>query len=287
MVPLRYALRNGDTVEIVTTANQTPNKDWLNFVRTPRAKARIRAWLTYQQRSRSLVLGRELLERELARHRLDFKRLQKEGRLREVAEALSVKDEETLIACVGYGKITTHQVLGRLLTPEEIEQRGEGGEGTLRRLFRRVAGQGRSVRVSGVEDVLIRFGKCCEPLPGERILGFITRGRGVTVHSTECPRVLESDPQRRVEVEWESGASGLRSVNLEVVCVDEPGMLAAITKSISNSGVNISRAQVQSTPDKQAVNSFEVVVGTADQLNRVMRAIGKLRGVVRVSRPRA
>ena len=142
------------------------------------------------------------------------------------------------------------------------------------------------MRVSGVGDVLVRFGKCCEPLPGERILGFITRGRGVTVHAIDCPRVLESDPQRRVEVVWETGASALRQVSLEVVCVDQPGMLAAITKSISAAGVNISRAQVQSTPDNQALNRFEVMVGTADQLNRVIRAIGKLRGVIRVSRPR-
>jgi guanosine-3',5'-bis(diphosphate) 3'-pyrophosphohydrolase len=287
LVPLRYGLRNGDTVEIVTAANQTPSKDWLASVKTPRAKAKIRAWLRYQQRSRSLALGRELLERELRRHRLDLKKLEKDGRLAEVAAALSVKDVETLMASVGYGKITPRQVLGRLLPAEELAEREEREEGAIRRLFRRMSGQGTGVRVSGVGDVLVRFGKCCEPLPGERILGFITRGRGVTVHTVECPRVLESDPQRRVDVQWENGASASRPVSLEVVCVDQPGMLAAITKSISNSGVNISRAQVQSTPDKQAVNSFEVMVGTADQLNRVIRAIGKLRGVVRVSRPRA
>jgi guanosine-3',5'-bis(diphosphate) 3'-pyrophosphohydrolase len=286
LVPLRYRLRNGDTVEIVTTAGQTPSKDWLNNVKSSRAKARIRAWLRQQQRSRSLEIGREILERDLARHRLDFRRLRKEGRLQEVAQALSVKDEETLIASVGYGKITTHQVLGRLLPPEQLEQKVDREEGALRKLFRRMSGQGAGVRVSGVGDVLVRFGKCCEPLPGERILGFITRGRGVTVHAIDCPRVLESDPQRRVEVVWETGASGLRPVSLEVVCVDRPGMLAAITKSISTAGVNISRAQVQSTPDKQALNRFEVMVGTADQLNRVIRAIGKLRGVIRVSRPR-
>ena len=198
-----------------------------------------------------------------------------------------MKDEETLIASVGYGKITTHQVLGRLLPPEQLlEQKVDREEGALRKLFRRMSGQETGVRVSGVDDVLVRFGKCCEPLPGERILGFITRGRGVTVHAIDCPRVLESDPQRRVEVVWETGASALRQVSLEVVCVDRPGMLAAITKSISAAGVNISRAQVQSTPDNQALNRFEVMVGTADQLNRVIRAIGKLRGVIRVSRPR-
>jgi GTP pyrophosphokinase len=287
MVPLRYRLRNGDTVEIVTTANQTPSKDWLNHVKTSRAKARIRGWLRYQQRSRSLAVGREILERDLSRHHLDFKRLQKDGKLTEAAHALSQKDEETLIAGVGYGKITTAQVLGKLMPAEELARRAEREEGTLRKLFRRMAGQGTGVQVSGVEDVLVRFGRCCDPLPGERILGFITRGRGVTVHALDCPRVLESDPQRRIEVVWQSGANGARAVNLEVVCVDEPGMLAAITKSISGAGVNITRAQVQSTPDKQALNSFEIMVGTADQLNRVIRAIGKLRGVIRVSRPRA
>ncbi len=287
LVPLRYRLRNGDTVEIVTTANQTPSKDWLNHVQTSRAKARIRAWLRYQQRSRSLAVGREILERDLTRHHLDFKRQQKEGKLGEAAHALSMKDEETLIAGVGYGKITTAQVLGKLLPADELARRAGREEGTLRKFFRRMAGQGTGVQVSGVEDVLVRFGKCCDPLPGERILGFITRGRGVTVHAIDCPRVLESDPQRRVEVVWESGANGARPVNLEVVCVDEPGMLAAITKSISAVGVNITRAQVQSTPDKQALNSFEIMVGTADQMNKVIRAIGKLKGVIRVSRPRA
>ncbi len=286
LVPLRYRLRNGDTIEIVTTTGQTPSKDWLNYVKTSRAKARIRNWLKFQQRSRSLAVGREILERDLTRHRLDFKRLQREGRLQEVAEALSVKDEETLLASVGYGKITTQQVLARLLPPEQIEQRAAREEGALRKLIRRMAGGPAGVRVSGVEDVLVRFGRCCDPLPGERILGFITRGRGVTVHSIDCPRVLESDPERRVEVVWEAGANGMRPVNLEVVCLDQPGMLASITKAIGNAGVNISKAQVQITPEKQALNSFEVMVGTADQLNKVIRAIGKLRGIIRVSRPR-
>jgi GTP pyrophosphokinase len=287
MVQLRYRLRSGDTVEIITTTNQTPSKDWLNYVKTSRAKARIRGWLKYQQRSRSLAVGKEILNRDLGRHRLDFKRLQREGRLEEVAKAMSLKDEEALIASVGYGKVTSHQVLGRLLPPEQLEERAGRDEGALRKLFRRMAGQGGGVRVSGVEDVLVRFGRCCDPLPGERILGFITRGRGVTVHAIDCPRVLESDPHRRVEVVWESGANSVRSVSLEVVCVDQPGMLAAITRSISSAGVNISSAQVHSTPDKQAVNSFEVMVGTADQLNRVIRTIGRLRGVIRVGRPRA
>ena len=286
LVPLRHRLRNGDTVEIVSTTNQTPSKDWLGYVRTSRAKARIRAWLKHQQRTRSLAVGRKILEHDLGRHRLDFVRVQKDGRLKEVARALSIKNEENLIASVGYGRITTQQVLSRLLPPDELKQLTERSEGALRKLFRRMRGQPDGVQVSGVGDVLVRFGKCCDPLPGERILGFITRGRGVTVHAMDCPRVLESDPQRRVEVVWADEGDGVRPINLEVVCIDQPGMLAAISKSISNAGINISRADVKSTPDRQAVNSFEVMVRTADQLNRVIRAISRMRGVLRVSRPR-
>jgi guanosine-3',5'-bis(diphosphate) 3'-pyrophosphohydrolase len=286
LVPLRYRLHHGDTVEIITTTSQTPSKDWLNYVKTSRAKARIRGWLRYQQRSRSVAVGREILERDFQRHRLDFARLRKEGKIDEIARILSQKDEESLIAGVGYGKISARQVLSRLVPPEQLD-RPVTEESRWRQLMRRMSRQpGTGVRVSGVEDVLVRFGKCCEPLPGERILGFITRGRGVTVHTQDCPRVLESDPQRRVDVVWESGANGVRPVWLEVVCVDEPGLLAAITKSISSAGVNIRSANVRSIPNKQALNSFEVMVSTAAELNRLIRAIGKVRGVMRVGRAR-
>jgi len=286
LVPLRYRLQHGDTMEIITTTSQTPSKDWLNYVKTSRAKARIRSWLRYQQRTRSLAVGREILERDFSRYRLDLARVRKEGRLDEIARVMSQRDEESLIASVGYGKITTRQILSRLLPPEQLEQEGAEEPGW-RKLLRRMSRQpGPGVRVSGVEDMLVRFGKCCDPLPGERILGFITRGRGVTVHAVDCPRVLESDPQRRVDVVWESGANGVRPVRLEVLCVDKPGLLASITKSISSAGVNIRSANVRSIPDKQALNSFEVMVGTADQLNRIIRAVGKVRGVIRVGRAR-
>jgi GTP pyrophosphokinase len=287
LVPLRYRLRNGDTIEIITTTSQTPSKDWLNSVKTSRAKARIRNWLKQQERSRSLAIGREILQRDFTRHRIDLRKIQREGRLQEVARQLSVKDEETLIASVGYGKITSRQVLGRLLPPEQISAPGPAEEGVLRKLMRRVTGGETGVRVSGFEELLVRFGKCCEPLPGERILGFITRGRGVTVHAADCPRVLEADPQRRVDVVWERGISNLRPVRVEVVCVDQPGMLAAITNSIGTLGVNISRADIRSNPESQGVDTFEVMVSTADQLNKVMHAIASVRGVIRVNRARA
>ena len=178
-------------------------------------------------------------------------------------------------------------MLSKLLPPDVLKQ-GPAEDGALRRLFRTITRQkdNSGVRVSGIEDMLVRFGKCCAPLPGERILGFTTRGRGVTVHAVDCPRVLESDPERRIEAHWEADASGPRQVNLEVMCIDEPGLLANMSKAIGNVGVNISRAEVQSVPDKKAINRFEVVVNHVDQLNRVMRAIGKVRGVMKVGRTR-
>jgi guanosine-3',5'-bis(diphosphate) 3'-pyrophosphohydrolase len=287
IVPLRYQLQSGDTVEIVTTTNQAPSKDWLKLVKTSRAKARIRAYVKAQQSSRSVAVGREILERDLARHQLDYAKLRGDGTLRRVAEELGEKDDDTLIASVGYGKVTAQQVLARILPAEELERRRDKAEGRLQRLFRLVSRQTKSgVQVSGVEDVLVRFGKCCSPLPGERITGFITRGRGVTVHALDCPKVLESDPQRRIEVQWEDGKGTPRAVKVEVTCVDRPGLLAAMSKAISSAGINISRAHVHALGDRKAQNVFEVMVASAEELNRVMRNLGRVRGVMKVARVR-
>ncbi len=287
IVPLRYQLQSGDTVEIVTTANQVPSRDWLKLVRTSRAKTRVRAYVKSQQSQRSVAVGREILERDLTRHQLDIAKLRADGTLARVAEELGQRDEETLLAAVGYGRVTWQQVLARILPPDEVERRREKGEGRLQRLLRLVGRQSKSgVRVSGVEDVLVRFGKCCSPLPGERITGFITRGRGVTVHALECPKVLESDPQRRIAVQWEDGKGTPRAVKVEVTCIDQPGLLAAMSKAISSAGINITRAQVHALGDRKAQNTFELMVASADELNRVIRSLGRVRGVMKVGRVR-
>jgi len=290
IVPLRYQLQNGDTIEIVTTSNQAPSKDWLKLVKTPKAKDRIRGFLKAQQSARSIEVGREILERDLARHQLDAKKLRHEGTLERVAKELGQRDEPALLAAVGYGRLTSQQILARILPPEEIEQRREQREGRLQRLqrlLRLARKESKSgVQVSGVEDVLVRFGKCCSPLPGERITGFITRGRGVTVHALDCPKVLEADPQRRIDVQWENGKGPPRPVRVEVTCVDRPGLLAAMSKAISSAGINIARATVTGLGDRKAQNTFEVVVSNLDELNRVMRNLGRVRGVMKVGRVR-
>jgi GTP pyrophosphokinase len=285
-VPLRYQLQNGDTIEIITTPQQTPSKDWLKVVKTSKAQARIRQWIKSQQRERSVALGRELLERELARYHLDLATVRKQDKIEAALKALSLKDEETLLAAIGYGQFTVGNILSHFVPPPNEPALGQAADAAeLEKIRQKTQREDKSgVRVGGVEDVLIRFGRCCNPLPGERILGVITRGKGVTVHTAECPRLLESDPQRHVIVSWDNGAEHLRPIKVEVLCEDRPGLLAAMSKAISAAGINITSADVRTLSDKRALNLFEVMVASAEDLQRVMRNLGRVRGVVKVAR---
>ncbi|MGE0682451.1 MAG: bifunctional (p)ppGpp synthetase/guanosine-3',5'-bis(diphosphate) 3'-pyrophosphohydrolase [Candidatus Binatia bacterium] len=285
LVPLRYQLQNGDTIEIITAAQQTPGKDWLKIVSTSKAKARVRQWVKAQQRERSVTIGRELLERELSRHRLDLAMVRKSGALSSVLAAFSFKEEETLFAALGYGQITVGGVMTHFI-PQSEEVRGQIADAIeLEKLKPKPSDEStNSVRVGGIGDVLVRFGRCCNPLPGERIRGVITRGKGVTVHTSECPRLLESDPQRHIDVSWENGSDYLRPIKIEVLCEDRPGLLAAMSKTISEAGLNISSADVRTLPDRRARDIFEVMVGSAKDLDQVMRNLSKVRGVMKVNR---
>jgi len=286
LVPLRYQLQIGDTIEIITTPQQTPSKDWLKVVKTSKAQARIRQWIKSQQRERSVALGRELLERELARYHLDWATLRKQDKIEAAIKALSLKDEETLLAAIGYGQFTVGNILSHFVPPLDQPNLGQVADAAeLDKIRQKTPREDKNgVRVGGIEDVLIRFGRCCNPLPGERILGVITRGKGVTVHTAECPRLLESDPQRHVIVSWDNGAEHLRPIKVEVLCEDRPGLLAAMSKAISAVGINITSADVRTLSDKRALNVFEVMVASAEDLQRVMRNLGRVRGVVKVAR---
>jgi GTP pyrophosphokinase len=286
MVPLRYQLQNGDTIEIITSAQQTPNKDWLKIVKTPKAQNRIRQWLKAQQHERSVTLGRELLERELARQHLDLASLRKQGKIEAALKALNLKDEETFLAAIGYGQVTIGQVLPHVIPQTETTQGQAADALELEKIRQRapIREDRGGVRVGGVEDVLVRYGRCCNPLPGERIIGVITRGRGVTVHAIDCQRLLASDPQRHITVSWDTKAEALRPIKIEVLSEDRHGLLAAMSKAISESGVNIANADVRTLPDKRAMNVFEVMVPSADVLDQVMRNLNRVRGVVKVTR---
>lgn len=288
IVPLRHQLQSGDVVEIVTTPTQVPSKEWLKFVKTSRARQRIRAWVRVQQNARSAAVGRSVLIRDLERHQLEYRALQDAGRLADVARELGLPDENAMLTQIGYGRIGSADVLAKLVPPDQLAATAERPEGRFQRLLRMIGRQPRrSVRVSGIDDPAIRFGRCCQPLPGERIVGFLTRGRGVTVHSYDCPKVLDSDPARRLEVEWERDVAIVRPVLLDVTCVDRPGLLAAMTAAISQVGVNIRSARSESLGDRQAQNHFEVMVRNLGDLKEVMRNLGRVRGVIKVTRVRA
>jgi GTP diphosphokinase / guanosine-3',5'-bis(diphosphate) 3'-diphosphatase len=288
LVSLKYLLRSGDTVEIITTQQQVPNRDWLKWVKTPRAKSKIRNWLKSQQRERSVALGREILEGDLQRYQLVYGSLRSTGKIDWLTKELGLKDEEALLAALGYGRITTRHVLAKLVPPEKLDAGTKKAEGSLESLFRMVSSQkhGLGIRVKGIDDVLVRFALCCHPLPGERIIGFITRGRGVTVHTVGCPTVLESDPHRKIEVSWEENGQAPRPVKIEVTCIDQPGLLAAISSAITSADANIARAQVRTFSDQKALNTFEVMIKNSDHLKKVLGNISKVKGVYKAVRAR-
>jgi GTP pyrophosphokinase len=298
IVPLRYKLKNGDTVEILTSTTAKPSKDWLSFVKTSRAPNKIRNFIRDSQRERSLEIGRELCERELKRFGLALNKITKSGDLEKAAQELGYRSDEALVSAVGYGKLGVHEIVKVLVPPEKLtapapEANGHDGEapsgGGLRltEIFKRVAARTRQaggVRISGLDDVLVRYGKCCSPVPGDAIVGFVTRGRGVTVHTRGCPKALESDPERRVDVSWDVGREFKRNVTVRVITGDRKGLLAEMSETFSDKGVSISHADCRVTGPDRAVNTFEVAVQDLTQLKDVIAAIEKIEGVKSVER---
>jgi GTP pyrophosphokinase len=286
LVPLRHKLKNGDSVEILTSPHAHPSKDWLTFVKTSRAQARIRQYLRVEEHRRSMEIGRELAEKDLRKYGLSLSRVEKSGELAKAGEKLGHRTAEEVLAALGYGKLTSAQLLAQLLPQEQLTSPPpEVAPSRLTELFRKVARRSTTsgVRVSGVDDMLVRYGKCCNPVPGDQIVGFITRGRGVTVHTATCDKVLESSAERRVDVTWDVKGDFKRPVALRVVGTDRPGLLAKISKAFGEAEVNISQATVKTTGDK-AVFDLEVTIGDLKQLNGIMRSIERIDGIQTVNR---
>ena len=291
LVPLRYKLKNGDTVEILTSPHSHPSKDWLTFVKTSRAQARIRQFTRQAEHRRSIEIGREVAEREFRRFGVTLNKIHKDGTLDKAANALGYRIADDLLAGIGYGKVSPQDVLRQIVPPEKLAEPRPDGEAPatsrLTEIFRKVARRPVTggVRISGIEDVLVRYGRCCNPVPGDAIVGFITRGRGVTVHTASCDKVLGINPERRVDVSWDVKGDLKRPVSLRVVTSDRPGILAEISHIFSQAGVNISQTSCRTmTPGERAVNDFEVTIGDLTQLKAVMRSIERIDGVTSVER---
>ncbi|WP_437932151.1 bifunctional (p)ppGpp synthetase/guanosine-3',5'-bis(diphosphate) 3'-pyrophosphohydrolase [Sorangium sp. So ce291] len=293
IVPLRSKLRNGDVVEVMTNPSQNPSKDWLDYVTTSRARAKIRNYLRTEQREKSLKLGRELLEKEMHQRSMSLSRLTKnEAELRKVMERFGVASADELFIAVGYGKVSVRAVCEFLApTPKEHDKGTPTPppesikEGRIESLVRKVTGRdSHGIRLNGIDDVLVRYTKCCNPLPGDEIVGFITRGRGITVHRRNCAKAFDTDPERRVEISWDSRAKINRPVQIKVMTANRPGILATVGHTFHEQGINISEATCRAGDDGRAMNTFTFLCSDLAQLKSVIRHLQRIPGVMAVER---
>lgn len=283
LVPLQYALQTGDIVEVVTQKNHHPSKDWLNFVKTVKAKSKIRQWVKIQEKERSLSLGREMCEKAFRKHKLNFNTQIKSEEMAAAVEYFGFKTLDDLIASVGYGKITPLQIIRRI---EPKTDDAEGRESILNKLMGRVRKKKpkTGVVVKGVDDILIKFGKCCQPVPGDNITGYITRGFGVTVHRANCVNALKMSPERRIDVEWNMEAAETFPADFQVISYDRVGLLADIVGCITKNEANILSANTKTGNDKHVESSFSIGVRSTEHLRRILASIRKVKNVQDVKR---
>ncbi|WP_028570929.1 RelA/SpoT family protein [Desulfonatronum lacustre] len=283
LVPLSTPLHNGDTVEIITDPGRHPSKDWLKFVKTAKAKARIKHWVRTEERDRSIAFAREVLEKEGRKVGVNMAKAMKDGRFDKVMEELSFKTPEDLLTAVGYARITPRQVLNRMLpaeqkTTEALEERpasrAESAKST----------KSKGISIKGVDDILVQFAKCCNPLPGDPIVGFISRGRGAIVHTMDCPNVGLLEPERMLDVYWEGDQSKPFPAKIRIICKNVPGVLGEISTLMAGEGVNIDSGSFHSRPDGKTEMLFQVEVRDSAQLYGVIETISKLDSVVEVVR---
>jgi GTP pyrophosphokinase len=294
MVPLKYQLQNGDTVEIVTSKTQAPSKDWLKYCVTNKAKTKIRAYVKEEQRKRSLQLGKELAEREFRKFGASSAKYLKGELFEKLKKDYGIHDDDEVLVRVGYGKLEPRHLVERL-APEllnqsadsEKKEKGSFLQNVFKSATQKAKKSGSLIAVSGMDDVLVHYARCCNPIPGDSIVGFITRGRGITVHRSDCRKAFEFDQMRKVDVDWtaNSADSGQeRMVRIRVISQDMPGLLKSMSEAFSTQGMNIHNAQVRTTRDSKAVATFDVTVRNTQQLNQVIFDLQKIKGVIGVSR---
>jgi len=282
LVPLSHPLQSGDIVEITTNKNSPgPSRDWLAFVRTSNARTKIRQWFKQERREENVVRGKELLERELRRTG-GVAQAMKAERLREAAAKFGLPDEEELLAALGNGDVSLLQVVQSLRgapvkeAPEEAPPPSDQA----------APSAARGIRVRGVDNVLMQFGRCCSPLPGDRVLGYITRGRGVTIHRADCPNIqfLRAQPERLVEVEWDASQDGVYQVEIEVEALDRVGLLKDILAAVTETNTNVVSVHARVRKDKVGIVNIVVDIRNVTQLTAVMQRIGQLPEVYSVGR---
>ncbi|MCB0327901.1 MAG: bifunctional (p)ppGpp synthetase/guanosine-3',5'-bis(diphosphate) 3'-pyrophosphohydrolase, partial [Bdellovibrionales bacterium] len=247
--------------------------------------SKIRALLKIEERETGRVIGRELLEKELRKHGTGVDRIQSSGKLKEILPQFQLGELQELFLALGYGKIESADVVQALFPKEDSEEEGSITDqigGFLKKISSPPSSS--PIQVGGINDVMVRFGKCCDPLPGDSILGFITRGRGITVHRSDCFMILEMDNERKIDVEWTKSGNTSRVVRIRIVTKDKPGMLAEVSKTITQLGGNISQAKIEITKDETAILLFDVSIKDVSHLQTMKKSIESLKGIICVER---
>jgi GTP pyrophosphokinase len=285
IVPLKHQLQTGDIVEILTQPNRHPSRDWLAVVQTSRARGKIRAWLNADERARSISLGKELTDKEVRKYRLSLKPFAADDRLSNALSKLGLAELDDFYAAVGYGKLTPKSLLALLVPESELQVKPEG---VVKRVVQRALGTGeRGIKVRGMDDVMIVLANCCKPVRGEEIIGYITRGKGVSVHSVRCPNVthLMYDSERRIEVEWASGnGDSLFDIKLVLEVDDRQGLLAKVVSAVSEEKTNIKNVEAETYDTDDAKIVMVLTVADRKQMERVIGRIRRIKGVRDVGR---
>lgn len=296
MVPLKHRLKSGDSVEVLTSKTQTPNKDWLKIVKTSRARTKIKQHLLKLERERNRDVGEQILDKALKSYSTSVKALEKKNEFNKVFDQFHVKDLNELFLHIGSGRYNIRQVL-ELIPSIEVKDKEDEEEGGKKKkkqfdtLYKQISTSAKkssnkdnAVIVDGLDDIIVRMGKCCNPIPGDPIIGFITRGRGVTIHSTSCPRTHEVDDMRKVFVEWNSAYQFKHPVSVRVITHDRPGILSKITNNIHGHGINIKSAIAKSLPDMKGSFLFEIEVKDYSEYLKVVSIIESMEEVISVTR---
>ena len=280
IAPLSRELKNGDTVEIITDARQRPNRDWLGFVKTSRARGRIRQWIRKEEHESALKLGRDLFEREVKKARRERPT---NAQRKAAAETLGYTEFDQVLSALGRGDVGPTAVIRALYPDEDPHEVVKRSPSALERIADRIRRSNRGVRIQGMDNLMIRYSQCCQPVPGDNVIGYITQGRGVSIHRTDCPNVLNLSEDRRVEIEWTAEKGDRFFVKLYMEGTDRRGLLSDVAKAITNTGTDIAQAEMGGV-EHGMLGQFSVEVQDLAHLNRVIKAIRKVKGVLEVNR---
>jgi guanosine-3',5'-bis(diphosphate) 3'-pyrophosphohydrolase len=290
MVPIKTQLKNGDKVEIITSANQHPSRDWLKIVKTTKAKNKIRQWLNKYELGQREDIGKKLLSKELRKKNSNLSSFIKNNRLSKAAEELGCNKEEDLYSAIAMGQISTNQVIAKLLPEEKQQEKQQGKSPSLpqriSQSIQKAISPGHVIKVKGYDDFLFYIARCCNPLPGEEIVGYITRGKGIAIHSVNCPNVkrLLYQPEREIEVMWDLDKDMLYPAKISIHFVDRPGLMADITAKIAEAKLNIRDIQSKAYNNKRAIAHLVLDINNIKQLDRIIKSLKKIDGIYEVER---